>query len=116
MTTRQWLAVALMATVTPLAAGQPLKLRLSQPASMGPTTLIVQVSVEPDADNRLLAVVVDSGEYYRGSEVALGGNQARRSHTFEFRNLPSGSYNIRVVLFGRGAKPKAVADGRTIVY
>ncbi|HLG54279.1 MAG TPA: hypothetical protein VI485_03045 [Vicinamibacterales bacterium] len=112
---RMWLAAALLA-VTPVAADQPLTLRLSQPATTAPANLIVQISVATAADNRSLTVSIDSDQYYRSSEVALDGDEARRTHTFEFRNLPSGSYEIRAMLRGSGKKPKAFADGRTVVY
>ena len=115
MSTRQW-CVAVLMFVTPLTASEPLKLRLSQAAAAAPATVLVQVSVEPNADNRTLRVVVDSERYYRSSEVSLDGDAARRTHPFEFRNLPSGSYEVRAVLLASGGKPRAVAEGRVVVY
>ena len=48
--------------------------------------------------------------------MSLDGDEARRTHTFEFRNLPSGSYGIRAVLMGRNSKVKALAENRMVVY
>lgn len=116
MRRRIWLAALLIASATPLAASEPLTLRLSQPAATAPATVFVQVSVEPHADNRALEVVVDSDQYYRGSKVSLDGDEERRTHTFEFRNLPGGSYGIRAVLMGSTGKAKAFAESRIVVY
>lgn len=116
MRRRIWLAALLIAGATPLAASEPLTLRLSQPAAAAPATVTVQVSVEPHADNRALEVVVDSDQYYRGSKVSLDGDEARRTHTFEFRNLPGGSYGIRAVLMGSTGKAKAFAESRIVMY
>ncbi len=115
MRTHRWLIALVISTVTPLAAGEPLKLRLPQPAA-APANMLIQVSVEPNADNRSLQLVIDSEGYYRSSEVPIEGDKAGRTHTFEFRNLPTGSYEIRAVLVASGGKPRAFADGRTIVY
>ena len=116
MRTRIWLAAVLMSAVTPLAGAEILKLRLSQPVAVAPATVLVQISVEPHADNRSLAVVVDSDQYYRSSEVSLDGDDARRPHVFEFRNLPSGSYEVSAVLLASGGKPRASADARIVVF
>ena len=113
---RIWFAALLIASATPLGADEPLKLRLSQPAAAAPATVIVQVSVVPDADNRALEVLADSDQYYRSSKVSLDGDEARQTHTFEFRNLPSGNYEIRAVLLGSNGKAKAFADSRIVVY
>ena len=115
MRTRHWLIAVLISSVTPLAAGEPLKLRLPQPAA-APANVLIQVSVEPNADNRSLQLVIESDRYYRSSDVPIDGDKERRTHAFEFRNLPSGSYEIRAVLIASGGKPRAFADGRTIVY
>ena len=116
MRTRLWLAALLMSSLTPLVASEPIKLRVSQPATAAPVNVLVQVSVEPNADNRVLRVVIDSDRYYRSSEVGLDGIQSPRTHTFDFRRMPSGSYQIRAVLVGASGKPRAFADGRIDVY
>lgn len=116
MRTRIWLAAVLMSAVTPLAGGEVLKVRLSPAAAAAPATVLVQISVEPHADNRSLEVVVDSDHYYRSSQVSLDGDDARRTHAFEFRNLPSGSYEVSAVLLTLGGKPRASADARIVVF
>ena len=47
--------------------------------SMAPATIRVRVGVAPDADNRVLNVIADSGAYYRSSEIQLDGDRARRA-------------------------------------
>ena len=119
MNTRPWLLeaiVGLMVTMAPLAAGEPIKMHLPQHETAAPANVVIQVSVEPNAENHSLEVIVDSGAYYRCSEVALDGVDARRVHAFEFRNVPSGTYEIRAVLRGAGGKPRASADSAVIVH
>ncbi len=65
---------------------------------MAPATIRVRVGVEPDADNRVLNVIADSGAYYRSSEIQLDGERAPRLLVVEFPSLPGGSYTVQGML------------------
>jgi hypothetical protein len=58
------------------------------------------VWVPRDADNRVLRVTLDSGTFYRSSDVPLAGNQAAQSHFLEWHALPAGDYDVTIELVG----------------
>ena len=62
--------------------------------------------VERDASNRILRITAESDSFYRSSEIQLEGDQAPRTTTFEFRSLPPGIYEVKVMLIGADGKPK----------
>ena len=90
----------------PLNAGEGLSMRVRPTVAMAPATVTVVVRVESDRENRALEVVAESEEFFRSSQVQLDGADARRVNTFEFRDLPSGAYQVS----GRVTR----ADGRQL--
>ena len=84
----------------PLGAGERLSLRVSPAVSFAPANLVVRATIQADAANRAVEVVAESNEFYRSSEIELDGENAPRTNTFEFRSLPSGTYEVRVTLRG----------------
>ena len=54
-------------------ANEPLSMAVSPLQSFAPTNLTIRLHVEPDAVNRTLEVVAESGEYYRSSSIQLDG-------------------------------------------
>jgi hypothetical protein len=54
----------------------------------------VTVTVEPDANNRELELVADSGLFYTSSTVQLYGNEAPRLQQFTLKELPAGTYEV----------------------
>jgi hypothetical protein len=96
-----WLTCAgLLAAASPLNGGEVLRMRVSPAVSAAPGFLKVQVTLQADTENRLLEVVAESPDFYRSSQVQLDGINAPRSSLFEFRNLPTGVYQITGVLVG----------------
>ena len=87
-------------TAGPLGAGERLVLRVSPAVSFAPANLVVRATIQADAANRAVEVVAESNEFYRSSEIELDGENAPRTNTFEFRSLPSGTYEVRVTLRG----------------
>jgi hypothetical protein len=75
---------------------------------LAPGHLVVQTVVEPDPANRLIQVIAESPDSYRSSEVQLDGNAAPRRNTFEFKDLPSGAYEIHAVLVGSDGQQRAL--------
>jgi hypothetical protein len=63
-----------------------------------PATVRIEAQVAPSSENRMLQIAMDSGDYYRGSQVELDGDAAARVHTVEFRGVPAGTYDVEVAL------------------
>jgi hypothetical protein len=61
------------------------RVRVSPHNSFAPGYVEAVIQIEPDARNRRLRVEVDSGAYYRGTNVQLDGDTAARSHLQEER-------------------------------
>jgi hypothetical protein len=99
-------ALALLAT-SPVGADERLTMRLSPRIALAPATLVIDAVAEKDPENRGLQVQVDSGEYYRSSLIQLDGDQAPRTTTIRYEGVPSGSYEVRVILLGPGGHPRA---------
>lgn len=89
-----------------LGAGAKLDVQ-APPLMLARGHLVVEATVEPDSANCAIQVVAESSDWYRSSEVQLHGATAPRRSTFEFKDLPSGYYEIRVVLLGSGGQERA---------
>ena len=91
------LCFAVMAAVTfasSNAADNPLRIEVSPRISSAPTVFGIRAIVTPDAANRALHIVVDSGSYYRSSMVPLDGANAAVTDT-TLKNIPGGDYEDR---------------------
>jgi hypothetical protein len=98
---------ALLISAAPLGAREPLLLKVSPAVCFAPANLIVRATIDQDASNRSVEIVAESPEFYRSSEVQLDGDQAPRTTTFEFRGLPSGSYDVTATLIDANGKRRA---------
>jgi hypothetical protein len=90
------LAFLLIAVAT-LDSAAPLKMEVSPAVSRAPAVVTVRVMVNATAEDRTLHVAAESATFYRSSEVDLDGAGSGPVH-FEFRDLPSGLYQITGVL------------------
>lgn len=99
----------LVAAMSHLAAVERLKLNVSPSVAFAPANVVVRTSIEPDAQNRAVEVAAESPAFYRSSEIDLDGDRAPRTNTFEFRDLPSGVYEVRATLMGPGDAIRATA-------
>jgi hypothetical protein len=88
----------LFVAVAPINGTESLKMSVSPAQSLAPAYLRVRMTVEPNAINRTVAVVAESDDYYRSSEMPLEGELGPRTLFFEFRGIPSGDYQIRAVV------------------
>ena len=80
----------LLALAELMAAGnERLIMAISPAQSFAPSNVMVRLRVEPDAANRMLEVIADSGEYYRSSRVPLAGQDAPHTIVVEFRDRKS---------------------------
>ena len=88
----------LMSGMVGLRAEDRLAMRVSPAAAVAPAFLRVEVSVARDPTNRKLAIVAESPDFYRSSEVQVNGEAGPRVYVFEFPQLPSGVYEVRGIL------------------
>jgi methionine-rich copper-binding protein CopC len=106
----RFLVLGLMLAATAAAgAHESLGIKVSPAVSFAPANLIIRTSVDPDADNRSLEVVAESGDFYRSSTVMLEGDRAPRTTHFEFRSLPPGEYEVSMVVTGADGRQRAVS-------
>jgi hypothetical protein len=82
----------------PLGAAERVTMTVSPIQSLAPSDIVVRVHVAPDAANRSVVIVVDSGDYYRSSVVPLDDERRPRMVVLELRSVPAGDYEIRAVV------------------
>ena len=83
--------------------------------AIAPADLTVYVTVERHNANRFLKVSADSPNFFRSSEVPLEGEQGAAVSVFNFRQLPSGVYEIQAELIGEGGRTMNLARCEAIV-
>jgi hypothetical protein len=115
MSARTWLCGMMMMTTTVVGANEPLTMQVSPTMSFAPANLVIRTRLEPDASNRAMEVVAESGEFYRSSAIQLEGDRAPRTTTFEFRSLPPGQYAVTAAVIGADGQRRAVARSRVHV-
>jgi hypothetical protein len=113
---RTWFAALLLAAALPLKADQAITMTVSPRQSLAPTNLSVRLRIEPDADNRVLQVVADSGGFYRSSEISLDGERSARSAVVEFRDVPSGKYEVYGVLLDAAGRERGRVHETAVVF
>jgi hypothetical protein len=93
-----------IATVTVLgvagsdATEARLRIEVTPRISPAPASVRIRAIVPPDAANRALQIVADSGAYYRSSLVPLDGANAAQVTETMLKNLPGGEYEVSVAL------------------
>ena len=110
-----FVAALLLPLAASLDANEPLSMAVSPLQSFAPTSLTIRLHVEPDAGNRALEVVAESGEYYRSSSIQLDGSEAPRTISFEFRDVPRGNYDVRGTLISSAGRARAAVRQHVIV-
>jgi hypothetical protein len=97
-------------TTTAGTAAARLSLKVTPQAAFAPVNLRVSVTIEPNASNRTLAVMADSEDFYRSSEVPLEGDRAPHVVTVEFRGVPGGDYQITGMLIDQTGESRGIAQ------
>jgi flagellar hook assembly protein FlgD len=80
--------------------------------AQAPATVQLNVRVAPRKENRLLRVTLDSGTYYRSSDLPLEGAEAATMHSVRWPGVPSGEYVVIVELFRSNGKRHVAHAGR----
>ena len=93
------IAVVLLLAL-PAGAGDKLSMKVSPAIAFAPANLVVRAYVTADSDNRSIEVIAESPDFYRSSQMQLDGDKAPHTNVFEFRSLPTGTYQVRAVLIG----------------
>lgn len=88
------------------AAVSPLRIEVSPRISSAPAVVRIRAIVAPDAANRALHFVVDSGAYYRSSMVPLDGANAAAVTEMTLKNIPGGDYEVTVALVDASGRPR----------
>jgi hypothetical protein len=101
--------ILMLTTSLPTGAGERITMKVSPAVAFAPANLVVRAMIEADAENRAVQIVAESPDFYRSSEVYLEGDKAARTSMIEFRNLPSGTYEVRALLLGAGGRQRAFA-------
>ena len=107
MRIRTVLAGVLIAIALPTGAADRLAMRISPRMVYEPATLRIELSVEPDSDNRVLLIVAESVDFYRSSEIQLDGERAPRTNVVSYRSLPARDYSVQGVLVGTDGRERA---------
>ena len=89
-----------LSTTTNLNGSNVLQMQVSPAVSRAPAMLTVRVTVDSAAENRALQIVAESRDFFRSSQIQLDGRNASPLNVFEFRNLPTGLYQVTGVLVG----------------
>ena len=76
-------------------AGEVVEIRLRGHYFSEPATVQITVAIEPAKDHRSLVIEADGERYFRSSELTLSGENYKRLHSIEFKNLPAGAYILR---------------------
>ena len=90
----------LLATTSQLNGAESLRIQVTPTISRTPAILTVRAMIEPAADNRSLEVVAESASFFRSSQVQLEGEHGAPVNVFQFKNLPTGLYQVTGVLVG----------------
>ena len=90
-----WTTLTLAVVTSAVVAGDAAELveiRLRGHFFAEPATVRITVAVEPAANHRLLRIAASGETYYRASDLTLEGENGKRLHMLEFKNLPAGQY------------------------
>ena len=95
------LLVAVSVSAGATAAADRLQSRIWPSVSQAPASVRIEVVVPQNEDNRTLKIVVDSGDFFRSSTIALEGADAPGFFSVQYRSMPAGAYEVDVELRGR---------------
>jgi hypothetical protein len=112
---RLWLFGLALSTATLGAAGEPVSVRVNPSVAIAPTILAISVKVAPQAANRALEIVVDSGDFYRLSRTQLEGDQGPVLNNLKIDGVPAGEYEVTATVIGDDGRRGTTAHARAEV-
>lgn len=93
------LMTAIMAGGIATHASDVVQIRLRGHFFAEPATVQITVAIEPAENQRVLRIAADGERYFRASELTLEGENGKRLHSVEFKNLPAGTYMLVAEVF-----------------
>src|SRR5262245_49257333 len=97
----------------PINGREMVQLQGSPTVSRAPGFLTVRVTIDPSDERRALPLAADSNDFCGRTEVSLYVANSSPLNVFEFRNLPTGTYQVTGVLMGaRGPRGTAFRTAR----
>jgi hypothetical protein len=96
-------------------AAEHLTMAVSPLVSFAPSSLRIRARLVPNDANRSLEVVAESADFYRSSLIPLEGERAPAVITVEFRDVPTGDYEVYSVLTDASGERRAIARQRVRV-
>ena len=115
MNVQLWVCWLMLTAAAGADVGERLTMTVSPAQSFAPTTLTVSLHVKPDAENRALQVVAESGDYYRSSRIQLDGNEAPQTIVVELKSVPGGDYEVRGALIDGSGHSRLLVRTHVIV-
>ena len=112
---RVMLVGALLMSVTSLGGTQRLAMKVTPAVSIAPANLRVRAMVQANAENRALEIVAESPDFYRSSRIQLDGEQAPHANIIDFRDVPSGTYEVTASLIDADDHRTIVRQGVTVI-
>ena len=109
MVLRAWVVGVLVAGAVPLRAVPPLTMHVWPRFARAPATVAIQVSFEADPADHAVEFVLESPAFYRSSRVSLDEGSGPLTKVCEFRNVPSGTYEVRAAVLDGSGRPRAAA-------
>jgi hypothetical protein len=108
--------VLLMTAGLPLAAGEHMTMSIAPRHSFAPANLTIRVRMQPEAADRWLEIVADSGEFFRSSAIPLEGERSASTVLVEYRDVPSGEYAVLgIVRDGAGRERQRVQQTAVVL-
>jgi hypothetical protein len=104
---------SLLGVISGDATESRLRIEVTPRVSAAPAMVRVRAIVTPDASNRALQIVADSGSFYRSSMVPLDGANAAMVTETTIKNLPGGDYDVTVTLVEADGKRRV--DHRSVM-
>ena len=95
--------------------GGRVTIAVSPTYSFAPSRMNVRVRLVPNTDNRVLAIVAESDDFYRRSELQLDGDESPATFEMAIPEVPGGEYDVSAVLIDNTGKECAVSRARATV-
>ncbi len=95
-------------TVMPVDGIERLPLTITPTQAFAPAAMRIRARIEPNADNRVFAIVADGNEFYRRSDIQLDGDQAPKTIEMRLSNLPGGECEIFAALLDVAGHERAI--------
>lgn len=112
-------SVVLSATTIPAlarAGENAISVSVTPQKAFAPVNVQAFVRVARHPENRILRVTLDSGSFYRSSDLPLEGDQAPTAHWVRWPSVPPGNYVVILELIRSNGERQVVEGGRLQIF